>query len=365
MRCASCGREVPDGVFCTNCGAHQGTAGPAASKRRSSHYAPHPGENVFQPALFTTLFPHLGHRKVHEFRWVFLGGIVGVFALFFAGLITSALCVAVLLLPIMYLLYLYEAQVYREEPIPVLAALVFASVAIGVGVTVGTDHLISNGSTLSFAVTGGSLVLIGIVIPLIQEAAKPLAALALRARPAFRDETLDGLVFGVAAGLGFGVGESFVRFSKILIDLPVRTTPGDWIYPLLTTAVLLPVLQGTATGLLCAAIWRLARGSADMLAMLGIAAALGGHIAFTLVGQIFVNHGWSQVVVLAWQLLVVAVLLIVLRALLHFALLEEAREMGSAARFCGHCHRTVTAEGFCPSCGGALSAVPFHTRPAA
>ena len=81
MRCENCGRgDVPSGVFCTNCGARQGFAGSGVSKNRKSHYAPHPGEHVFQPAFFTTLFPHLGIRKVHEFRWVFLGGVIGVFA---------------------------------------------------------------------------------------------------------------------------------------------------------------------------------------------------------------------------------------------------------------------------------------------
>src|SRR5438874_13807138 len=125
MPCANCGRELPAGaVFCTNCGMHQSTT----SVRRPGHYAPHPGEHVLQPSLFTTLFPHLGRRKVHEFRWVFLGGVIGLFVLFFAGLITAALCVAVLLLPILYLLYLYEAQVYREEPVLVYSALAVASV---------------------------------------------------------------------------------------------------------------------------------------------------------------------------------------------------------------------------------------------
>src|SRR5207253_5434762 len=147
-----------------------GPSGPAS--RRPLHYAAQPSEHLFQPAIFTTLFPHLGQRKVHEFRWVFVGGVLGVFVLFFAGLITAALCVAVLLLPILYLLYLYEAQVYREEPVPVLAALVVASVGIGVGVTIGTNQLISNDVKLSFAVTGGALVIVGVVIPLVQEAAK-------------------------------------------------------------------------------------------------------------------------------------------------------------------------------------------------
>ena len=142
----------------------------------------------------------------------------------------------------------------------------------------------------------------------------------------------------------------------------MRTTPGNWIYPPLTTAVSLPLLQGTATGLVCAALWRFARGSADPLAMVAIAVALAGHIVFSLVSQLFVNHGWSQLVVLVWQLSVDVALLIMLRALLHWALLEEVGDMGSTARYCAHCHALLTAEGFCRSCGGALSAVPFHTR---
>lgn len=363
MTCAFCSRDdVPDAPFCTNCGAHQGTREAGNPARRHHRYAAHPGEHVLQPSIFTTIFPHLGHHKVHEFRWVFLGGLAGVFVLFFAGLITAALCVAILLVPVLYLLYLYEAQVYKEEPVPVLAALVLASVGVGIGVTIGTDDLVPAGAKFSFTVTGGSLAIIGVAIPLIQEAAKPLTALGLRVRPIFRDETMDGLVFGIAAGLGFGVGESFVRFANILTELPVRTTPGNWIYPLITTSVLLPLLQGTCTGLVCAAIWRFARGSVDGLAMFAFVVAVGGHVLFSICSQLFVNHGWDQLIILAFQAAVDIALLVYMRIMLHYSLLEEARGMGRAEKYCAHCHVNVLAEGFCPACGGALSAVPYYTR---
>jgi RsiW-degrading membrane proteinase PrsW (M82 family) len=363
VRCDHCGREVPEGVFCTNCGAHQGTREPVNLRRRIS-YAAHPGEHVLQPGVLTTILPHLGRRRLHEFRWVFLGGLVGIFVLFVAGLITAALCVSVLLLPLLYALYLYDAQVYKEEPLPVAAALGLLGIGIGIGVTIGTDRLVSSEATLSFTVTGGSLAMVGVVVPLIQEAVKTLPAVALRVRPAFRDETMDGLVFGVAAGLGFGVGESFVRFANVISDLPVRSTPGSWIYPLLTTAVLLPLLQGTATGILCAAGWRVALGRVDAIAVAGVPVAVGGHIAFSTVTQVLVNHGWSQLLILAWQAAVVLLLLVYMRVLLHRALLEEAAEQGPADRYCAHCDRIVRAEGFCPSCGMALKAVPYHTREA-
>lgn len=358
MQCEHCAEEAPDGAFCTNCGAHQGPPGSA----RTNRFAAHPGEHVYHPGVFTTLFPHLGHRKVHEFRWVFAGGLAGIFVLFLFGLITAALCVSALLLPMLYLLYLYEAQVYRAEPLRTLALLVVGGVGLGVAVTIATDRWVGDGR-FAVTVTGSTLLLIGVIVPLIQEAVKPLPALILRRRPAF-PETMDGLVFGVCAGLGFGVGETFVRFSNVIADLPVRSTPGSWIYPLISTAVFLPLMQGSTTGLVTAGLWRLGRGKISPLVLGAFVLAPVAHIAFTLVSQLFVNHGWSQVVILAWQGLVVAALLIAMRLVLHEALLEEALELGETERWCPHCHQQVLAQGFCPACGLAMTAVSNHLRPA-
>jgi hypothetical protein len=96
--------------------------------------------------------------------------------------------------------------------------------------------------------------------------------------------------------------------------------------------------------------------------MLAIALALAGHVAFSLVSQLFVNHAWDQLIILAWQALVDVVLLVFMRIVLHFSLLEEAKQMGQSEKYCSHCHVNVLAEGFCPQCGQALSAVPYHTR---
>ena len=358
MRCDHCGAKVPDGTFCTNCGAHQGEPGHGHPAHRRHKYTAHPGEHVYHPGMFTTLFPHLGHRKLHEFRFVFIGGIVGIFALFLFGLITAALCVSALLLPLLYLLYLYEAQVYRAEPALTLALLAVGGVGLGVLVTIGTDRWVGAGR-FSTTVTGSTLVLVGVAVPLVQEVVKPLPAFALRFRPAF-PETMDGLVFGIAAGLGFGVGETFVRFSNVITSLPVRSTPGSWIYPLISTAVFLPLMQGSTTGLLTAGAWR---GRASQLALTIVLAPLA-HMGFSLVSQVLENHGWSQLVILGWQALVVAVLLVSIRIVLHHALLEEAAELGEAERYCTHCHDSVLAQGFCPRCGMAMTAVPNHLRPA-
>ena len=84
MTCDHCGRQVPEGTFCTNCGAHQGV-GLVNAKERPQHFAAHPAEHVAQPSVFTTLLPHLGHGKIHEFRYAFLAGVVVIVILALLG----------------------------------------------------------------------------------------------------------------------------------------------------------------------------------------------------------------------------------------------------------------------------------------
>src|SRR5258708_36592644 len=98
-------------------------------------YAAHPAEHVLQPSVFTTLFPHLGHTKIHEFRWAFAVGLAGILVLYIAGLITAAILVAIFLVPVLYLIYLYEAQVYRAEPALVLGFTIGGRAVLGIVVT--------------------------------------------------------------------------------------------------------------------------------------------------------------------------------------------------------------------------------------
>ena len=39
MTCDHCGHDVPEGIFCTRCGAHQGTTGELEAKGRRHAYA--------------------------------------------------------------------------------------------------------------------------------------------------------------------------------------------------------------------------------------------------------------------------------------------------------------------------------------
>jgi hypothetical protein len=363
VRCDHCAHDVPDGVFCTRCGAHQGTTGELGdAKLREHRYAAHPAEHVVQPSMFTTLFPHLGQHKIHEFRWAFVVGLAGIVVLYISGLITAAILVAIFLVPLLYLIYLYEAQVYRDEPAIVLGFTIGGGAVVGLIVTLVERALYNPypgiGNPLQGGVVNvGTLLFLGLLVPVVQEILKPLPAIFMTNRAVF-PETVDGLVFGVAAGLGFSVAESLVAFSSALTSLPPHLTPGSWIFDLTTLAVFQPLLQGSSTGMIVAAIWRYRRGRLAGREIGGIVMAVTAHVSFSLGTQLLKDSSVSPLFVLAWQAVVVGALLIYIRYLLHHALLEEAAHMGFAETVCPNCHMHIVASGFCPNCGVALTAAP-------
>src|SRR5258706_250895 len=258
MRCDHCSHDVPDGVFCTRCGAHQGTTYEFGNARTREHrYAPHP----------------LGQPSVNI----------------------------------------------------------------------------------------GAVLLLGLLVPLVQEVIKPLPAIFLPNRADF-PETVDGLVFGVAAGLGFSLAETLINFSSTIASLPVHVAPGNWIYSLATIAVLQPLLQGSATGMIVATIWRQRLGKLGGREIGGVVMALLAHIAFSGGGQVLAQTSINPLFILIWQAAIVGALLVYVRYLLHHALLDEAAHMGFAETVCPSCHMHIVASGFCPNCGMALTAAPSHLK---
>ena len=363
MRCDHCAQDVADGVFCTRCGAHQGTTEEFGNaKLREHRYAAHPGEHVAQPSVFTTLFPHLGHHKIHEFRWAFIAGFAGVLVLYLAGLITAAILVAAFLVPVLYLIYLYEAQVYRDEPATILGFTLGAGIVIGIVVTLLERAVYNpfnyNTNPLSgVTVSISALLFIGLLMPVVQEVLKAVPAFFLPNRADF-PETVDGLVFGVAAGLGFSLAEGLIGFSSALTSLPAHVAPGNWIYDLTTLAIFQPLLQGSATGMVVATIWRYRRGKLSGREIGGVVMAVIAHIAFSAGTLVLKDSSVNALFILIWQAVVVGGLLIYVRYLLHHALLDEAAHMGFAETVCPSCHTHIVAAGFCPNCGMALTASP-------
>jgi hypothetical protein len=199
-----------------------------------------------------------------------------------------------------------------------------------------------------------------LTIPILSQCAMLLGPVLLLGRPHFND-TLDGLTFGVASGLGYSFAATMVAFLPVLGGPLVGSgSSADWALRLLRAGILTALVNATATGLVTAAIWlrRHGRGRhyveswqwnlpATIVAAFG-AQVLLGILTFLLPDLLL------DVIAIA---LVAALLLLYLRLVLHHALLEEGaeHEIGAAAA-CPECHRLVPTMLFCPACGVARSA---------
>jgi hypothetical protein len=355
--CEHCGHETPDEPFCTYCGSDR-QAGNEDPRGRLHHYAAHPGEHVAQPNLISTLLPHLPRSRLHEFRWALLAGVAAVVLLVALGLIVAATLTAAAVVPVLYLVYLYEAQVYRDEPVRTLGLTIVAGAVLGVATMIVAARVIPASSPLQLAGAAGAVVGGTVLLPIIEELLKPLPVMLLRRRTSF-NETIDGLAFGVAVGLGFALAETLYNYSRVIGDLNLHAPASSWLVPLLSLAITQPLLQGSCTGALTAALWRRGnRRSSSLIYLAGAPVAIIAHVAFTYFSYLFAHHGASQTAVLGWQVAVDAALLLFIRFLLHRALCDEAEDFGLHSAVCPHCQRHIEGAGFCPHCGAALSAGP-------
>lgn len=212
MPCEFCGIDVPAAAFCGTCGA-QLSAG--RGRLRMGAYAAAPGEQVLRLSAASSLFPHLPHRSRTPFR-------VGLTVLFLA-LIAFALLrwqaplivVSALGFPLVFLLYLYEADVHRDMPIRSLVTTAVMGVGLGVGWALLTGTVAADfyDVALGAAEPDEQMLLVGLAVP-VGSAVLMLAPAVVvrRLYPATR-ESLDGFVIGACSAIAFTAAATLTRLA--------------------------------------------------------------------------------------------------------------------------------------------------------
>jgi hypothetical protein len=352
---------VPEGDFCGHCGAHLTTA----SSTRRHAFAAVPSESVAHLSVVSTLFPHLSHRRGGAFRWALLGGGALVVLLAALHLFAPATAVAAFLLPALYLLYLYEVEVYENEPWLVVGTTMFVGAILGYAFTASVGGALAE---LSFTGDSGSAFLLaGVAIPIIAQALMLVGPLFLYSfRGGFR-EPLDGLTFGAASALGFTLATSLTTFWPLIAGpLVASGNPMDWALLLLQAGILISLINASTTGIITAAVWlrrydmRRASGAWYANVLTTLVVAIGAQIVVGMIA-FATDNLITQVVIRA---VAAVALLLYLRVVIHEALMAEGavHEIGPDAP-CPECHRVVPTMLFCPACGVNRSASSKHSRP--
>lgn len=362
--CPHCGSMVPAGEFCGHCGAH--LTRDDAMRRHA--FAAVPSEPVVHLSIVSTLFPHLPHRRGGAFRWALLAGGAAVVILAAVHLFAPATIAAVFLLPVLYGLYLYEVEVYESEPWLLIAATMVMGAILGYGFA-----SITGGAVAQLLIGGdneGNVLLAGLVIPIVAQA-------LMLAGPAFLyffrsglREPLDGITFGVASALGFTFAATLTAIWPLLAGPLVGTgSTLDWALRLLSSGLLVMLINASTTSLLAASFWlqrydlrKASRGwEASILATLVV--AIGTQVILGILSVVVPD----LVLQVAIRAAAAVALLVYVRLVIHRSLLAEGavHEIGPIAP-CPECHRMVPTMLFCPACGVARSAAKptrMHAEP--
>lgn len=371
MRCWNCGQDVPEGAtFCPHCGAHQLLAGQRSARPRGMRsFAAHPNEHVYHLSIVSTLSPHLDPHGAFRARWLLAVLIAVIFLIGLGRFVPLSIVLAALLLPLLYLYYFYQAQIYEDEPWTVLAATFLVGAVLGVVASLVTYRplLAAQRHSLTGVPSAGYIVLAGVALPIIGQALMLAGPLLLhRIRPRF-DEILDGLAFGVASGLGFAATQSLTYSWQLLIGRFQQHGPAvTWALPTIRIALLVPVLDAATTGLICAALW-LRRDRHAPRRRVGAPESLGVAVVAALLLQVLPSLLSTLVggliMALIWYALAVVAALLLLRRVLHVGLIEKGRPLGHGGDMtCPQCGHRVGDVAFCPYCGLALHATTKRKR---
>jgi RsiW-degrading membrane proteinase PrsW (M82 family)/RNA polymerase subunit RPABC4/transcription elongation factor Spt4 len=371
--CRVCKTDVPAGAFCGFCGSHlTSKRGDGPPWLRLRAYGAAPGEHVLRPSVASSLFPHLHHRSRAPFR---VGLIILLIALVtFAVLRWQAPLVAVsaLGLPLLFHLYLYEADAYHDLPGRALVLIAVLSACLGVGWARLTDEIIARSYAVAFqtAMEFKQPLADGVIVP-VSGAIVMIVPIALaRLSRVGTRESLDGFLIGAVAAMSFTAAATLTRLApQFATGLMASHRP---IVGLVAEAgirgVAMSLVAATAGGMVGAALWFTRPDPAHQHEGQWLASPLP---AVTVVLIAYAALGLTDASPLAetWQLLVyltVALLMVVaLRLVLHMALLREAHDpITQEPLLCEDCGHVVPDMAFCPACGVATRAASRSSRAA-
>jgi hypothetical protein len=360
--------------------------GSAAGGERRQSFALQPGEPVASFNVVSSLMPLASGSAPQTYRWAIGLGILIPVVAGALGFLAFAFVAAALVVPAVYVVYMYDVNQWEDQPIGVVLGAIGAAAALAVGFTflwhagilgdeLATVDFDSNGSG---AVRWSSFLVLVLLVPVVGELLKQVGPILLARLPAF-DDMIDGLTFGVAAGAAFAAAETIVVNRGLFSAFGHVDSPdaGFWVSLILSAAVVKPIVYGAATGIAVASFSGLGAGYDGFKPgyFRGLAEALVANILFQ--GGLFlaarIEGTGGAVVGLVWGALIAAALVVRLRYLLHYAVLEAALEAAStgggvkdAARgtaYCPSCEMPLMdGAAFCVACGTSVRAGNKVTR---
>jgi hypothetical protein len=285
-----------------------------------------------------------------------------------AALIT----VSALGLPLLFLIYLQEADVHRDIPSATLVITAALGIGLGVGWVLLTGAAVarSYGVPLGAGVAGARVLKDGLGVPLGGLLVMLVPAVIIRVvRPGDR-EALDGFAIGALGALMFSGAATLTRLApQFTTGMIARGRPMDG---LMVEAgirgVAVPITALAVGGLVGTVLWFTRPANKKhqhrnyvRLTIAVMAAAV--IVVYAGIGLIDVARV-PQYLQLVTHLTMAAIALLVLRVGIHLALLHEQHDdvHEEEPLLCTECGHVVPDMPFCASCGAAMHSSSRSSR---
>ena len=385
MNCPTCSSENPDvASFCHRCG----TSLRGSDSTRAGSYAVRSSEGVGQFALISTIMPHTSRHSADAYRWAMLLSGVAVIGAAAFGFLPIAVAAAAFLVPVTYLVYLYDVNLWEDAPLAVVIGLFVVTGALAAVVSVvfynwtftdqWADVVVASGRGGVGDLPVGSVLLFVVLLPVVAEVVKNAGAVLLARLPQF-DDMIDGLTFGVAAGTAYAAIETLVVYNSVFTSGEFRTTQGlgPWIVIVLNVMVVKSLIYGTATGIAVATFSGKGEGYDGFTGgyLKAFALSAGVNVLYWVGVRLAAFLPFGQGIGLLWGLVLLGALVLRIRVLLQAALLEaavedaakggvsESRRASSAETFCPECEcMLLGGSHFCIACGTSVRSTSHQAR---
>ncbi len=370
MHCSRCQSPVPEVAhFCHHCGQDL-VQGDERGRRR---FALQPDEPVASFALISSIMPREAGRHPQTYRTAFTITLVAALVAAIFGALPIAVLIAAFSIPIVYITYLYDVNLWEDAPLTVTG---FAFGLTGIAAALFTllwTALLPMSTTLRGpdgnllgGPQWGTFLIVAILVPVVGEAIRQVGPVLLARKPAF-DDLMDGVTFGVVSGVAYACFDTLVRHWELLTAGLVAPQPAQFASLVFLEGFVKPLVMGTATGLAVAEFSGLGKGHDGFTPryFAGVGLAIGANVLYA-TGVYLLGYVGSPNVALPlqvlWGLLVLGALILRMRTVLQTALMEGALEATARAEqpeagepgFCVRCEMPLLhGSAFCSACGGS------------